>query len=389
MAAAVPTQNALRLPSLTGMRIIAAGMIFFFHAQFESIFTNHTTTSIYNGLLGQGGPTGVGFFFILSGFVLTWSARQDDTPRRFWRRRIAKIYPNHVVTFLAAGVLLLATVQTIHLGPALANLFLLQAWTPNLSVTLSMNPVAWSLSCEALFYLLFPFLLRRVLRIRPERLWLCAFVLLALMWLVPTVVSLLPLPTDGPHIPWRNVSQWQFWLAYTFPPVRALDFVLGMVMARIVLSGRWINLRLAPALVLLLAGFLAAGVVPTLYRMVAITALPMALVIPAAATADVRGDRSFLRRRTWVWLGDISFAFYLWHRLVLKYCHMLVGSTHKWSTLPGLGMLLLALAITIGLSHLLYKFVEVPLMRRLAKPRPRRTEAVATPPPAPSETPAG
>ncbi|MBX6383838.1 MAG: acyltransferase, partial [Microbispora sp.] len=369
-----------RLPSLTGMRIIAAGMIFFFHAQFEHVFADPAAQDVYAAILGQGGPTGVGFFFILSGFVLTWSARADDTPRRFWRRRFFKVYPNHFFTFLVAALLLTWLVTPPQVGPALLNLFLLQAWTPDLSVSLSVNSVAWSLSCEAAFYLLFPFLLRRINRIRPERLWWWAGGLLALMWAVPTVVARLPLPTDGPSIPWHNVSQWVFWLAYTAPPVRALDFVLGMVMARIVLSGKWIGLRLGPAFALLVVGFLAAAVVPVIYRMVAITAIPMALVIPAAAMADVKGTKSLLRHPVMMWLGDISFAFYLWHRLVLRFGHMAVGAERQWDTLPALGMLLVALAVTIALSWLLYRFVEVPVMRRWSKPRRRPAGAVASEP---------
>ncbi|KAB8178326.1 acyltransferase family protein [Microbispora catharanthi] len=369
--------STTRLPSLTGMRIIAAGMIFFFHAQFEHVFADPAAQDVYAAILGQGGPTGVGFFFILSGFVLTWSARAGDTPGRFWRRRLFKVYPNHFVTFLVAALLLTWLVTPPQAGPALLNLFLLQAWTPNLSVMLSVNSVSWSLSCEAAFYLLFPFLLTRINRIRPERLWWLAGGLLALMWAVPTVVARLPLPTGGPSIPWHNVSQWEFWLAYTAPPVRALDFVLGMVMARIVLSGKWIGLRLGPAFALLVVGFLAAGVVPVVYRMVAVTAIPMALVIPAAAMADVRGTRSLLRLPAMVWLGDISFAFYLWHRLVLRFGHMAVGAKRQWDTLPALGMLLAALAVTIALSWLLYRFVEVPAMRRWSKPRRRPAGAVA------------
>ncbi|GAA0384147.1 acyltransferase [Microbispora corallina] len=370
---AVPTT---RLPSLTGMRIIAAGMIFFFHAQFEHVFTDPAAQDVYAAILGQGGPTGVGFFFILSGFVLTWSARADDTPGRFWRRRFFKVYPNHFVTFLAAALLLTWLATPPQPGPALLNLSLLQAWTPDLSVMLSVNSVSWSLSCEAAFYLLFPFLLTRINRIRPERLWWWAGGLLALMWLVPTVVARLPLPTSGPHIPWHDVSQWQFWLAYTAPPVRALDFVLGMVMARVVLSGKWIGLPLGPAFALLVAGFLAADLVPVIYRMVAVTAIPMALVIPAAAVADVRGGRSLLRSPVMVWLGDISFAFYLWHRLVLRFGHVLVGTGRQWATLPAIAMLLAALAVTIALSWLLYRLVEVPAMRRWSRPR-RRAAAVA------------
>jgi peptidoglycan/LPS O-acetylase OafA/YrhL len=57
--------------------------------------------------------TGVSFFFVLSGFVLTWSARPDDIATGFWRRRIARIYPVHLVT--AGGARLPTDIQlTFH-----------------------------------------------------------------------------------------------------------------------------------------------------------------------------------------------------------------------------------------------------------------------------------
>jgi peptidoglycan/LPS O-acetylase OafA/YrhL len=40
----------------------------------------------------------------------------------------------------------------------LANLLLAQAWVPDPNVFLSVNGPSWSLSCELMFYLLFPLL---------------------------------------------------------------------------------------------------------------------------------------------------------------------------------------------------------------------------------------
>ncbi|SER43912.1 hypothetical protein SAMN04487983_101680 [Streptomyces sp. yr375] len=42
-------------------------------------------------VLNPGGPLGVLLFFVLSGFVLTYSSRPQDGARTFWRRRAAKI----------------------------------------------------------------------------------------------------------------------------------------------------------------------------------------------------------------------------------------------------------------------------------------------------------
>ncbi|MBW2281488.1 MAG: acyltransferase, partial [Deltaproteobacteria bacterium] len=107
----------MRLHSLTGLRAVGAGLVFFNH--FGDLFHEHFSWFVNRSLTS--GRCGVSFFFILSGFVLTWSARSRDTPGSFYWRRFARIFPAHAV--------------------------------------------AWGLSCEAFFYLLFPALIPSVERL--------------------------------------------------------------------------------------------------------------------------------------------------------------------------------------------------------------------------------
>jgi peptidoglycan/LPS O-acetylase OafA/YrhL len=46
---------------------------------------------------------------------------------------------------------------------ALANVSLLHAWLPKMSVYFGLNSVTWSLSCELFFYLVFPLLIPAVM----------------------------------------------------------------------------------------------------------------------------------------------------------------------------------------------------------------------------------
>ena len=114
-------------------------------------------------LLFDAGDLGVSFFFVLSGFVLTWSARPGQPLLRFWRNRIARIYPAHLVALVfAIGCLAVSdrfakvTTETLVTGG-----LLVQAWYPQDIVYLGINAVTWSLSCEMSFYLCFPLLVRR------------------------------------------------------------------------------------------------------------------------------------------------------------------------------------------------------------------------------------
>ncbi|MFJ8650338.1 acyltransferase family protein [Streptomyces sp. NPDC093546] len=363
-----------RLPSLTGMRFAAALLVFLFHATYENVFRDPGTNAAFVQLFSKAGWVGVSFFFVLSGFLLTWSARPDDTARRFWRRRAWKIYPSHVLTFAVAVALLAWTGQAVP--GAVRNLLLVQTWTPDVDVILSANPVSWSLACEAVFYLAFPLLLRLVDAIRPARLWWWAAGLVTAVLCVPALAS--ALVPAGPDMWWLAISEEHYWFVFAFPPVRALEFVLGMVMARILWTGRWHGPGLPLAGLAVVAGYGVALVVPFAYGMVAATVVPLAWLVTAAAAADLRGNVSPFRTRTLVRLGELSFAFYLSHRLVQMYGHRAVGAERSWDTPAGIGVLLLGLVVTLGLSWLLYTFFERPVTRRMGVARPP-----ATPPPPP------
>src|ERR1700755_2106401 len=82
-----------RLPSLTGMRFLAAFLVFAFHATFALPLRDTALGVHYANLVSKAGYVGVGFFFILSGFVLTWTVRPGDSAGQFWRRRFAKVFP--------------------------------------------------------------------------------------------------------------------------------------------------------------------------------------------------------------------------------------------------------------------------------------------------------
>ncbi|WP_153006429.1 acyltransferase [Leucobacter sp. G161] len=66
------------------------------------------------------GNSGVAFFFVLSGFVLTYSARPATTTRNFYWRRFGRIYPAHIVALLLA-VLCFIRSQKLRKAPGLSR----------------------------------------------------------------------------------------------------------------------------------------------------------------------------------------------------------------------------------------------------------------------------
>jgi len=365
-----------RLPSLTGMRFIAAALVFFYHSTWiwQNLFASPNAKGNTFALFSQGGSAGVGFFFVLSGFVLTWAIRPKDTPATFWRRRFFKIYPNHLVTFVAAAILIGASSKYVIDGwYAVSNLLLVQSYFPQIAIRNNFNPVAWSLSCEALFYLSFPFLMAAIGRIRAERLWFWAGGVAAAIIAIPTVAALLP---EKPAFPGMGFDEADLWFIFQFPPVRMLEFVFGIILARIVLSGRKLPLGVGGAVALSVAAYAMAPLFPGTYSFAALMVIPLGLVIAAGAAADVNGERTWLASRPMVWLGEVSFAFYMCHYLILMYSHDWFGADRSYGTPGAIAVLAGLFGATLLAAWLLYSFVERPLMRRLSTARRPATESV-------------
>ncbi|MFE0389709.1 acyltransferase family protein [Streptomyces bungoensis] len=355
-----PPAGRPALPSLTGLRWMAAVLVFGLHVNNLGYFGG-TAGHIVTWAFGAG-ATGVSFFFVLSGFVLTWSARPGDRAPAFWRRRIARIYPVHVVT-LAVAFLLAFT--PAHLpkptaGQALANGLLLHSWWQPWWQTL--DPVSWSLACEAFFYAAFPllFLLLRRLGARG------ATVLGVLAVLAVLVLA------------WADAHHWTGKPLYSFPAARLPEFVLGAVTARLVLLERWRGPGLEASLALAIIGYFLVPQVTPGYPATVCTLAGFTLLIPAAALADLQGLPSLWRHRRLVRLGELSFAYYMIHLLVLRAGSILVGTKPHFGVFAGLAVTAVAFAVSLGLSWVLYEAVERPARRLLLRRRPGTPPAPAS-----------
>ena len=170
-AAADPTTSRTLLPSLTGLRWVTALLIFGHHIMAVQYFSGDAAT-LWGQLFGPG-SAGVTMFFVLSGFVLAWSHVPGQHPGEFWLRRVARVYPVHLVGVALAiviGATILPVIATHTAPPLIADVFLVSAWNP--WWWQAGNPVSWSLVCEAFFYLCFPLLIRILSRL-PRRPPIC------------------------------------------------------------------------------------------------------------------------------------------------------------------------------------------------------------------------
>ncbi|GGY45872.1 acyltransferase family protein [Streptomyces djakartensis] len=354
-----------RLPSLTGLRWFAALSVFVCHIAQQGISAG-PDVAFGLGHLTSLGSLAVSLFFVLSGYVLTWSARDGDSVKSFWRRRFAKIYPLHFVTFCIAAVIIFGLSEPVLPGGSawdgmVPNL-LLHSWLPDAYIVSGFSTPSWSLSCEMAFYLTFPLWYRLLRGTRASQLWWYAAGLALAVACMPFVARLLPDSAEVvPGMPLRDM-----WFTYWYPPVRMLEFLLGIVLALIRRQGAWRGPGTGTAALLLGGAFALNQVVPPMFTLTATTVVPIALLIAAVADGDLRGRRTGLRVAVLVRLGAWSYAFYLIHFLIIRYGHRLLGGdqgyARQWDTLAALGITAAALGVTIAASAVPHIFAERPCM---------------------------
>ena len=235
-----------RLDSLTGLRASAAFAVFLAHGVgFLSGASKQAVTT-----LSSQGAAGVTFFFVLSGFVLMWSRRPSDTAASFYRRRFARIYPAYVVS-LMGGMLLSRRLHTpLDAEHSVPPVFLLQSRIPDRDYYFAINGVAWSLSCEAFFYLSFPLYASRLFGIALSIRRALSAGLVVFMFGVAASARAEPTGFTG-------------WLMQHAPPVRAAEFLLGALFAVEVIEGTWPRIAWRPALTIAAAAYVLGGRIPT------------------------------------------------------------------------------------------------------------------------------
>jgi peptidoglycan/LPS O-acetylase OafA/YrhL len=181
--------------ALNGLRFLAALAVVFYHYARKMEGFDRFPRVIRSVI--ECGPAAVGFFFILSGFVLAHRYLQDGTEEQatpaFYRARFARLYPAYMVAFvlfLPGAIDKYLVHQPAGSGAGLpvfvlsATLYvlMLQAWTP---LAQAWNGPSWSLSVEAFMYLVFPFIGWRLKELSNRK----TLLLLCGAWLVPAAVA--------------------------------------------------------------------------------------------------------------------------------------------------------------------------------------------------------
>ena len=349
-----------RLPNLKALTSVR-----FFAALHVALYHLVRPFSVWGPLAPffSSGYVAVSFFFVLSGFILTYShaheyERGKGNPTKFYVARFARIYPVYLLTTLAAGWVMREQFhKLLHVWAFAADLLAIQSWS--IRVTNFFNIPAWSISNEAFFYLVFPFLLMR-LRPASKAKSLLAVGVFWLLAMVAPIVCLIryPSPSWTEFGPGAVGASAVFWTRRL--PVLALpEFLAGISLG-------WFFLRYRPS-ARAAAAMAWGGTIATLVALVLSDHLPFlllhnGLLIPlfAITIVGLSYDNSLVRALSGNWLvllGEASFSLYLIHFLFNDWWVRNVGPELTLSKAA------LKLAIVIPVSVLLHLYVERPCRR--------------------------
>lgn len=270
-------------PRLSGLRGLAASGVVVEHV------ANMEGWQIGNAYWGM---TGIEAFLALSMFLLLRTLDQDSSPRRYFRRRILRIWPAYFATCFA--VFFLFDHNPAHLA---GNLTFVALWVPSLQFSFlpwAAHFVLWTLQLEEMVYITIP-LIHRLTRPRQELLAVGLFSASAAYGAL-TVLSFSLLP---------GAASWTV-NAYGLPPIWLAAYGAGILgyTGRIGwLQGQSRSAYLPTALLVPL--FI---VCPWPFYILATSPLVAALIVAPPA---------WLARLPLLFVGESSYAMYLTHALWL------------------------------------------------------------------------
>lgn len=352
------TRSSAFRPDIEGLRGIAVLLVVAFHVGIPGV---------------SGGFLGVDIFFVLSGYLITGilvkEMGEKGTIRffNFYARRVRRLLPASaltVISVLIAGVLLLSPLEMIGLSK---TAFATSAYTSNVwfmhqaanyfAPEIETNPLlhTWSLAVEEQFYVMWPLIILLAFRSGSRNrlaIWMgiaSAFSFGLCIWLTQT------------RQPW----------AFFGTPARAWEFGLGGLAALLSAAHlkqyaklwAWIEW---PALL----GTLAAACYfsprigfPGYAAMLPV--LGTAILLIAGLIHPGKSIPRMLSTPVLVFLGSISYSWYLWHWPLLVFISILIPHL---SLLNRVGIA----AVSLGIAFLTSRFFENPLRyKRYLVQRPR------------------
>ena len=369
-----------KIPVLDAFRFFASVLVVLVH--YEVIFGESV-------VYGTFATTAVSWFFIVSGFILSYTYPSLDSLqdyRRFYLHRIIRIYPVYFLAvvvsslfvslnYLAIGDEFFSEVnrpfELIHDLPeqkeaafftlaTLRHLVFAQSVGSVETFKLVFNGPLWSIVLEIYFYLAFPLLLLMIKPLNTMTRIIVAFIMGYLLQLLLIQVNLPE--AESYDVINLNVP------VYTNPFIRGIEFIFGMLLYKVFtfwdlrkVVGRlnWTPTIMTVLLYVIVVIYVHDNI-PYQYSSFFLVVPFVTIMIYALLRLQWHPANHIVRYCTT--LGGISYVLYSFHwplMEIIQFYNLLPRMSSQFMQ-PVLVMLVL-----LVVSYLIYRFVEAPIRRVL------------------------
>ena len=368
------------LPILDLFRLFAALLVVLVH--YEIIFGQFV---VYGSL----GTTALSWFFILSGFIITYSYPDFDSfsdLKRFYVHRFIRIYPVYFLAVLVSAIFVSGGVTALGdqffeqvrrpfeisydlpqmkdaeflAISALRHLTFTQSLSSVETLKLVFNGPLWSLVLEVYFYLAFPLLL---ILLKPMK----SLSRIAIALIFGYVLQFLLIQYFLPDVESFNVMNLNVPI-YTNPAIRGLEFVFGMLLYKafaLLPSITREEKHTSTPLFMAIFGYLVINAVgenfiPYQYSMF-FSAVPVVALL-VFILARTHWYPVGMGNKLCLWAGGISYVLYCFHWPLMEMIRL-------WNLVPQsiafpYHLIILILFLFL-VSHLIYRWIETPIRRFL------------------------
>lgn len=351
-------------PNLDGLRFFAFLHVFVSHAVIDSFSNNSEAFSVIKAYLAPG-FFGIDFFFVLSGFLITWTLLEEKVNKRtvsfknYMVRRSLRIWPLYFLIVTAGFIIFYAGRSAgIRLEPIPGvewfALFILNFYiSSNGPHFLFFLVFLWSISVEEQFYLLWGISMKWLRRLLPH---ICMIIILSSLYfrytnignndkLVFHSLSVAANFAGGALLAWNCFYRSEFY--------RTLS---------ILRKGTWVRIYILIAVLYLLYSRLFHANAAVILEKLVFTFL-FCLVLFDQCFSPARFFNAGSNRII-AYLGKISYGLYCFHGLVLTFA-IYFTSRIELMQQPVFTFFITPIAsalLTFLIAHLSYRYFEKPFL---------------------------
>ncbi|SEG44759.1 Peptidoglycan/LPS O-acetylase OafA/YrhL, contains acyltransferase and SGNH-hydrolase domains [Methylobacterium sp. 190mf] len=327
-----------RLPALQILRFIAAFLVVLFHVGSGlSVEAGHAYNPFHDGVIG------VDIFFVLSGFIIAYTAEPARGMGHFAVRRAARVVP--LYWLLTSGVVFVALVAptlvngTTVSAEKIVRSYLFIPYQKDNGFIQPLLFLGWTLCFEMYFYALF---------------CLCLSTGRYTVWCSCALLSLIVL------VGWIRPEGSTLWRFYTSPLI--LEFAFGLILSQIYASRLPFEPRGTALAALLATGALVLYLLDLdLHSVIKHGFVATLIVASFLSLPPFKGRLVGIL----VLLGDASYALYLSHPYFIQ-ASIKIAAPRVGGDLTLLAVVI-AVSLAIAIAVLLHRLVERPAQSFILK----------------------